>query len=41
MIDIERKLNTVRKDEMYRPDIVIVQGDTDSDYIVALVAKMM
>lgn len=41
MIDIERKLNTVRKDEMYRPDIVIVQGDTDSDFIVALVAKMM
>lgn len=41
MIDIERKLNTVRKDEMYKPDIVIVQGDTDSDFIVALVAKMM
>lgn len=35
------KLNTVWKDEMYKPDIVIVQWDTDSDFIVALVAKMM
>lgn len=41
MVDIERKLNVAWKEEMYRPDIVIVQWDTDSDFIVALVAKMM
>lgn len=41
MIDIETKLNIAWNNEMYRPDIVIVQWDTDSDFIVALVAKMM
>lgn len=41
MCDIQRKLNTVWKEEMYRPDIVIVQWDTDSDFIVAMIAKMM
>jgi len=39
--EISKRLQVAWKNEMYRPDIVIVQGDTDSDFIVALVAKMM
>jgi len=39
--EIATKLRTARQIDMYRPDIVIVQGDTDSDFVVAMVAKMM